>query len=82
MEQAPFGRGMLQDVTNHATKRSDQLRAEHERAMSLLAKEKAAAAAIVEAAREKGRKVEVALQAVAMAQEDIEKQAHEHEEKV
>ena len=72
----------LHDVTNVVIKRTDMLRAEHERAMSLLAKEKAAAAAIVSAAQDKGRKVEAALQAVAMAQEDLDKQAREQEEKV
>ena len=58
------------------------LRAEHERAMSLLAKEKASAVAVAAAAKEKGRKVEAALQAVAMAQEDMDRQAREQEEKV
>ena len=62
--------------------RGGMLRAEHERAMSLLAKEKAAAVAAAAAAQEKGRKVEAALQTVAMAQEDLDRQAREHQEKV
>lgn len=65
-----------------AAKRSELLRAEHERAMALLSKEKSAAATLAAAAQDKGRKVEAALQAVAMAQEDLDKQAQEQEEKV
>ena len=75
--------GSLNDGNNStAIKRSELLRAEHERAMALLSKEKAAAAALAAAAQDKGRKVEAALQAVAMAQDDLDKQAQEQEEKV
>ena len=75
--------GSLHDGNNStAIKRSELLRAEHERAIALLSKEKAAAAALAAAAQDKGRKVEAALQAVAMAQEDLDRQAQEQEEKV
>lgn len=40
------------------------MQAEHERAMALLTREKASAAAAATAAHEKGRRVEAALQAV------------------
>lgn len=71
----------LHDSSN-VSGRAGQLRAEHDRAMSILLKEKAAAAAVSAAAQEKGRKVEAALQAVAMAQDDLDRQARELEEKV
>jgi hypothetical protein len=67
---------------DHQSKRSEMLRAEHERAMGLLTKEKAAAAAIAAAAQEKGRRVEAALQAVALAHEDLDVQRSEHQERV
>ena len=73
----------LHDSSNTIpSRRSELLRAEHERAMALLSREKAAAASIAASAQEKGRKVEAALQAVAMAQEDLDKQAQEQEEQV
>lgn len=56
------------------------LKAEHERAMSLLQKEKAAAAALATAAADKGRRVEAALLAVAEAEADLESRVRAHEE--
>ncbi len=57
--------------------RSMSLRQEHERATALLEREKTVAASIAHAAMEKGRKVEAALQVIASAQEDLDRQTQE-----
>ena len=69
-------------MAESADRRSCLLRAEHERALSLLHREKSAAVAIEAAAAEKCRRVEVAMSSIADSEEQLKRRVALAEEQV